>query len=44
MEGIHSEIYPDFLKNVTTLTTGSYTITVVGEEKTIEKKMNITQK
>ena len=44
MKGIHSEIYPDFLDNVTTLITGSYMITVVGEEKTIEKKMNITQK
>jgi len=44
IKGKHSEIYNQFLEKLTNLDSGKYTLSIKGEENSIEEKMTITQK
>jgi len=44
LNGKHSEIYNQFLEKLTNLNSGKYTLSIKGEENSIEEKMTITQK
>ncbi len=44
LNGVHSEIYNQFLNKLTSLDSGNYKLIIKGETESIEKNLSITQK